>query len=248
MGGNTGSELSGVGVLSMWIVERHSGHVYFNDERVNQLGASEVLLLECLIASVGQVKNKHDLLDFAWPKKIVAPNSLTVAIKNIRKVFSMKTTTLEIKTHHGKGYSLHGDLQEISIVDEFSESTTLEVEISGSMDGIIEEESVTFVDVIDDDSKMGISERNSGKNKIKSLLVTLIILVIMSASVVVWGYDKKVYCEEIISGSVVCGTRVLHEKEINIIKEHILSQKEKASKYVYGYNYTPKNIVVYSVI
>ncbi|MBS4687047.1 winged helix-turn-helix domain-containing protein [Aeromonas sobria] len=132
----------------MWVIERSCGNVYFSNERVGQLGSSEVVVLEYLIDNLGQLKEKGELLDFAWPQKIVSPNSLTVAIKNIRKVFSVRKCALEIRTHHGKGYSLHGDVSEVTIVDEFASVSIeqVETERSDAVSGLTDTTSIARVE------------------------------------------------------------------------------------------------------
>ncbi|MGL4751478.1 MAG: winged helix-turn-helix domain-containing protein [Aeromonadaceae bacterium] len=227
----------------MWVIDHSNGYVYVGEDRVGQLGASEILVLQCLMEDVGQLKEKDALLDYAWPQKVVAPNSLTVAIKNIRKVFSVKPCSLEIKTHHGRGYSLSGDVSEVSIVERLPEKG------DGNLSVVVSNTDASIVVKQNESRKFN---ANSLLSWVRYIFLLIVLFFFIFVSALVWGYDKKLYCEEIVPNVKVCGTRVLNAKDKEQMKSgidvHSKSLERRYSLYVYGYNYSPKNFVYYSVL
>lgn len=91
----------------MWTLDLISGDLKFNQIKVGRNNQTETLVLACLISNKGALVTKESLLDVGWPGKFVAPNSLTVAIKNIRKLLSNAKSDIYIETVHRKGYILH---------------------------------------------------------------------------------------------------------------------------------------------
>lgn len=84
-----------------------TGEILDSQGRVlGRLNSSEALIVEYLSKASPSIIDKNVLLDFAWPKKIVSPNSLNVAVKNIREVFESKCMIDDIiQTHVKKGFS-----------------------------------------------------------------------------------------------------------------------------------------------
>lgn len=92
-----------------------TGSVKYNGELVVRLGQSETLVLSALIVHSGELLTKDKLLDIGWPNKIVAPNSLTAAIKQIRKAIKHEVL---IETVYRRGYILHNSANTpISIIN-----------------------------------------------------------------------------------------------------------------------------------
>lgn len=91
----------------MFSLNLETGDLIWNDSVVAQLSVSEAQVLQCLMDSRGELVTKEMLLDVGWPNKVVQPNSLTVAIKNIRKALANIAIDVSIETRHRKGYIYH---------------------------------------------------------------------------------------------------------------------------------------------
>ncbi|HIF9078521.1 TPA: winged helix-turn-helix domain-containing protein [Photobacterium damselae] len=77
---------------------------YTADEITTKLSASETKILQYLIDNNGEIVSRETLLEIGWPEKIVVPNSLNVAIANLRKAF--KTKNEIIITIKGAGFTV----------------------------------------------------------------------------------------------------------------------------------------------
>lgn len=232
----------------MWVIDRGSGYVFFNNDRVGQLGTSEILVFQFLSENLDALKSKNEILDYAWPQKVVAPNSLTVAIKNIRKVFSARPCSIEIKTHHGRGYSLHGDINEVALVEQRHDGLDEKIE-RGDLN--IEPLSPSIVNSTTSQENVSAKFTNLA-SVVKKMVGISLCIMLASAAALVWGYNKKIYCEEIVSSVIACGTRSLNENhKVQLkkqVEEQVASHEERYTRYVYGYNYSPKNLVFYPVM
>ncbi|UXB09951.1 winged helix-turn-helix transcriptional regulator (plasmid) [Aeromonas dhakensis] len=238
----------------MWVIEQSTGYVFFKNERVGQLGTSEILVFQFLSDSLGELRSKTALLDYAWPQKVVAPNSLTVAIKNIRKIFSARPSPIEIKTHHGKGYSLHGDISGIVLVDQRVKSLQEDGSDEENEPDDLSSEPLAWPTTSDVEPQ---TERATKfiswiirvKTMIWISLCAMLCITFALASALLFAYNKPVHCEEIMSNLVVCGITNLHENDKALLKrnieEQITSQGKRYTRYVYGYSYSPKKLVFY---
>lgn len=95
----------------------HSGGV-----TETRLSSAESLILVELLEQAGQICSKDWLLNVGWEGKPISPNSLTVAIANLRRYLSSPTPEVEIRSIPKKGYmlSLFVPLRErvIEVVDD----------------------------------------------------------------------------------------------------------------------------------
>ncbi|EAS42597.1 helix-turn-helix domain-containing protein [Photobacterium profundum] len=73
-------------------------------ESTTKLSASETKVLQYLIENNGEIITREKLLEIGWPNKVVVPNSLNVAIANLRKAF--KTKIEIIITIKGAGFTI----------------------------------------------------------------------------------------------------------------------------------------------
>ncbi len=73
-------------------------------DNISKLSTSECYILQYLIEHSGEIVKRNTLLDVGWPNKIVVPNSLNVAIANIRKALRHKADL--IITIKGCGFTL----------------------------------------------------------------------------------------------------------------------------------------------
>lgn len=243
---------------AMWCIERTTGTVFYKNEIVGQLSTSEVILLSCMLKEPSRVFTKDELLDLGWPGRIVAPNSLTVAIKNIRKVFGYRPSQLNIKTKHGEGYALLLPVEnEIAIVDQYPVPVENEIVIVDQYPALApdvdNEESISIADEkeliekksfgnVHGDKKF---ERNGSvflRMKLPAMVGLFFSLLLLNIVVVI--YDKKIYCET-IGGVLFCGTRPLAYSEKLRLQNGQIDIDRNVVKYVYGYNYTTKNMVFY---
>lgn len=91
----------------MLLLCAETGSVKYNDQLVARLGQSETLVLSTLIQHAGELLTKDRLLDLGWPNKVVAPNSLTAAVKQIRKALKLIEQDVFIETVYRRGYIFH---------------------------------------------------------------------------------------------------------------------------------------------
>ena len=75
--------------------------------RVVRLSSAESLIFSYLLDHQDEVCDKDLLLDIGWLGRPISPNSLNVAIANIRRHFASSPQTLDIRSTPKKGYSLH---------------------------------------------------------------------------------------------------------------------------------------------
>ena len=75
--------------------------------RVVRLSSAESLIFSYLLDHQDEVCDKDLLLDIGWLGRPISPNSLNVAIANIRRHFVSSPQTLDIRSTPKKGYSLH---------------------------------------------------------------------------------------------------------------------------------------------
>ncbi|KAB0672871.1 transcriptional regulator [Aeromonas veronii] len=75
--------------------------------RVVRLSSAESLIFSYLLDHHDEVCDKDLLLDIGWLGRPISPNSLNVAIANIRRHFTSSPQTLDIRSTPKKGYSLH---------------------------------------------------------------------------------------------------------------------------------------------
>lgn len=80
--------------------------VYADSECLGSLNQSEINILLCLKNAEGNAVSRDELLSFGWPNRIVVPNSVNMAIKNIRDVFSKYYESPVIITTPKEGYTL----------------------------------------------------------------------------------------------------------------------------------------------
>ncbi|OEC46523.1 transcriptional regulator [Aeromonas sp. DNP9] len=75
--------------------------------RVVRLSSAESLIFSYLLDHHDEVCDKDLLLEIGWLGRPISPNSLNVAIANIRRHFTSSPQTLDIRSTPKKGYSLH---------------------------------------------------------------------------------------------------------------------------------------------
>src|SRR6187401_525188 len=95
-------------------------------------------LLVCLARQAGRVVSKTDLIDTVWPDVIVTEDSLTQAVREIRKALG-DAGTATIRTVAGRGYFLDPGMPDASVAlpggDETPIATLLFADRTPGSDG-----------------------------------------------------------------------------------------------------------------
>ncbi|KAE9625322.1 helix-turn-helix domain-containing protein [Aeromonas veronii] len=226
----------------MWYIERMTGTVFYKHEVVGQFGSSEVSLLSGMLEEPSRIFTKDELLDLGWPGKIVAPNSLTVAIKNIRKVFGYRPSKCSIETKHGQGYILHLPLEnEITIVDHNPVSAQTQ---SNNENNSVVDELEPAVKTTAENIDYKIKKRGLIFTLLKLMAMVGLFFLLLFVSVAIIIYDKKTHCEN-INGIKFCGSRPLTFGERTRLQNSQVNIDKNVDRYIYGYNYTTQNMVFY---
>ncbi|MGC3962672.1 MAG: winged helix-turn-helix domain-containing protein [Rhodocyclaceae bacterium] len=77
-----------------------------DEETCVRLSGAEVAILEQLLGNEGVLQGKDELLSIGWSGRPVSPNSLPVAIANLRRHLQGSPPELEIRTLPREGYLL----------------------------------------------------------------------------------------------------------------------------------------------
>ncbi|MFM5636342.1 transcriptional regulator [Aeromonas veronii] len=95
---------------SMLVFDRISGRIFCNETEIGRLNYSDRLIFELLISERNKIVHKDVLLATGWPERIVVPNSLTIAIRNIRGALERAGIYNEPETIPKMGYRLSLDV------------------------------------------------------------------------------------------------------------------------------------------
>ncbi|WP_141395022.1 winged helix-turn-helix domain-containing protein, partial [Enterobacter hormaechei] len=79
--------------------------IHYHDKMIGRINFSECEILKALLQNQGVVVSRTQLLEVAWPGKIVSSNSVSMAIKNLRECFTSQGFDDVIITHVKKGFS-----------------------------------------------------------------------------------------------------------------------------------------------
>ncbi|NEX73589.1 winged helix-turn-helix domain-containing protein [Aeromonas rivipollensis] len=226
----------------MLLLDTDSGDVLWNDSLMSRVGASEALVLSAFIKSPGVLILKDDLLDIGWPDKFVAPNSLAVAIKNLRRILQLTASDkLFIETVHRKGYIFHCN------------GITCE-----SIQGARKNEPLPKIENFEPEQELNLNgKKAAGKSKNEgadsTLLIFLSVFRRMSfymafsfftiLAVLIHGSKKNVECYHINNASL-CGLFILDEESKKVIKSKV---GEQNGEYVYGYEKKLSDIEIYKM-
>ncbi|MBL0609856.1 winged helix-turn-helix domain-containing protein [Aeromonas jandaei] len=194
-----------------------SGELIWDGTVIAQLSSSEIQVLQCLLERADELVEKEILLEAGWPSKVVQQNSLTVAIKNIRKALAEITDGPIIETRHRKGYIFHPaashNIALDSSIDNFSSN----------------QESST--EAISSDS---IHEQNIYK---PSAILANIIFYSAFTALALWSLfittlDTPIHCNKINKANL-CGYSELSDADIKYIEQTV---GESEGTYLYGYD------------
>ncbi|MGY3863529.1 winged helix-turn-helix domain-containing protein [Aeromonas lacus] len=90
----------------MVYVDQFTGSVFNGDSVIGHLNQNELAIIKCLIEREGEVVSKDALLVVGWPGRIVVPNSVNMAIRNIRTILTKVTNEPLVVTLPREGYRL----------------------------------------------------------------------------------------------------------------------------------------------
>lgn len=221
---------------NMLLLDTNSGDVRWKTNIVARIGMSETLVLSSFINRPGSLILKDELLDIGWPDKFVTPNSLAVAIKNIRKILAaISCDDLFIETVHRKGYIFHCD----GVLCECSQgSYDIEVDLQPNI--YIDE----GLNVNDDshhilDKGMGILPFTS----VIKVVSYIIFFCFFVTSVMIYKSKANISCYN-IKNARVCGLFMLDKKSKNIIQEQV---GNRDGEFIYGYEKKLSDIKIYKI-
>ncbi|MBM0417047.1 winged helix-turn-helix domain-containing protein [Aeromonas veronii] len=194
-----------------------SGELIWDGTVIAQLSSSEIQVLQCLLERPDELVEKEILLEAGWPSKVVQQNSLTGAIKNIRKALAEITDGPIIETRHRKGYIFHP-------------AANQNIEFDSSIDNLASnQESPT--EAISSDS---INEQNIYKPG--AILANIIFYSAFTAlalwSLFITTLDTPIHCNKINKANL-CGYSELSDTDIKYIEQTV---GESEGTYLYGYD------------
>lgn len=91
--------------IAPYAIDLISGEITQDDECLIRLGGAETRLLTALVEANGDPVSRQALLEHGWPGKVVGPNSLNVAIANLRRSLP---PPLQLITLPKFGYRIEG--------------------------------------------------------------------------------------------------------------------------------------------
>ncbi|MGL6607841.1 winged helix-turn-helix domain-containing protein [Aeromonas hydrophila] len=238
----------------MWLLDINSGDISRDGNKVARLNSSETNILVLLISNHGSLVSKDLLLDCGWPQKFVAPNSLTVAIKNIRKSLCLSQATAYIETVHRKGYIFHDADSgfEIVNIDPLSNKESLVNNDSSNISQVSSGYEVNIEDEVASDHACAscgdVDLRPTHKKyfwgmKVLALFFCVAYIFFSMLAIYIYTSTKELICYD-IDGSSVCGLFELKKRTFDNVKQQVVSEP---GKYLYGYTKDLKTIEVYRI-
>lgn len=194
-----------------------SGELIWDGTVIAQLSSSEIQVLQCLLERPDELVEKEILLEAGWPSKVVQQNSLTGAIKNIRKALAEITDGPIIETRHRKGYIFHP-------------AANQNIEFDSSIDNLASNQE-SSTEAISSDS---INEQNIYKPG--AILANIIFYSAFTAlalwSLFITTLDTPIQCNKINKANL-CGYSELSDTDIKYIEQTV---GESEGTYLYGYD------------
>lgn len=194
-----------------------SGELIWDGAVIAQLSSSEIQVLQCLLERPDELVEKEILLEAGWPSKVVQQNSLTGAIKNIRKALAEITDGPIIETRHRKGYIFHP-------------AANQNIEFDSSIDNLASNQE-SSTEAISSDS---INKQNIYKPG--AILANIIFYSAFTAlalwSLFITTLDTPIHCNKINKANL-CGYSELSDTDIKYIEQTV---GESEGTYLYGYD------------
>ncbi|WP_421307203.1 winged helix-turn-helix domain-containing protein [Aeromonas veronii] len=238
-----------------------SGELTWHGKQLARLSRSETLLLEHFITHAELLLSQDNLLDAGWPQTIVAPNTLVVAIKNIRKHISK--TKASIETIHRRGYIFHTGDCTVCVINTMSNPVNAETVMSspGTL-GLhhhknINEDYNPHINTLEDTKKDSVIETEhleSFKNKSRILFQSfslklrrgvfyIVLAVTIIGCLTIRSLKHEWFCYRLDNANV-CGIFKLSDSQISIIKNEI---NNSDGDFLYGYENDFTTIKIYKI-
>lgn len=216
----------------MIFLNESSGELIWDGAVIAHLSPSEIQVLQCLLDNPDELVEKEVLLEAGWPSKVVQQNSLTVAIKNIRKTLAEITDGPIIETRHRRGYIFHPAM-----------NSNKNVESDMSIDDIVVDQE-TSIEIIKPDYS---HERNIHIHKVGSILANIIFYsaftVLALWSLFITTLDTPIICNKVNKANL-CGYSELSDDDIKKIEQTV---GESEGSYLYGYDKELGNLQIHKM-
>ncbi|MBL0665615.1 helix-turn-helix domain-containing protein [Aeromonas jandaei] len=230
-----------------------SGDVKWNSEVIARLSKSETLIFAALLKKLNQFSSKEELIEEGWPNKFVSPNSLAVAIKNIRKVLQETDGVFNIETVHRRGYILHGETDKVQSnmiaqqppVDSSENKYEINTE-SKTTESCSEnvDDAIIYMAKVNEKSIAQKRHSNYLKKIFIKILSSLYCVAILSLSIIYFFSSGELYCYQLNEKTKICGVFELNKSKQQSIADNI---PKKSGIYLYGYDNNDQDIKVHSV-
>ncbi|MNQ77393.1 hypothetical protein D3C85_922580 [compost metagenome] len=238
-----------------------SGELTWHSKHLARLSRSETLLLEHFITHAELLLSQDNLLDAGWPQTIVAPNTLVVAIKNIRKHISK--TKASIETIHRRGYIFHSGDCTVCVINTMSNPVNAETVMShpGTL-GLHHQKNINenynhHINIPEDtktDTVIETESLESFKNKSKILLQSfsskfkkgvfyIVLAVSIIGSLTVHSLKNEWFCYRLDNANV-CGIFKPSDSQISTIKNET---NNSDGDFLYGYENNLTTIKIYKI-
>lgn len=197
----------------------HSGELLVNGSTTAQLSSSEILVLQCLMAQPEKLILKEMLIDTGWPGKVVQQNSLTVAIKNIRKALAEITDGPIIETRHRRGYIFHPAV---------SATENIECDVS-LLDFSVDKK--TSTEIIKPNYSHWQKLSNIG-SVIVGIIFSIVFMLMALWSLFITTLDSPIIRSKIKKANL-CGYSELSDHDVKCIEKKVSASE---GTYLYGYD------------
>ncbi len=202
----------------MLLLKKESGELFYNSVRLGRLNVSEANILICLYEYKDTLISRDTLLEIGWPKRVVTPNSLSMAIKNIRSCLEKANLDDVVVTHIKKGFSWNAsyflEVVDVSPQHLHAQKSILHTESTATH---IEPPAISYVHEIDSQIKeesnikpsikdgfQQSTERGHVKNNISIAFMVFLIMISMAIVMFYDIYWTRVSCYS-VNDAKLCG-------------------------------------------
>lgn len=236
-----------------------SNSLFWRGLVVGKVSSSEVLILSVFFDKPNTLILKDNLLDVGWPNKIVAPNSLSVAVKNIRRLIALIDINVYIETVHRKGYIFHCDgvllevgsmSNDLTLQHEESQADNTSLDIKEKLNDEVSSEVMANGNLnahsIENRSKdhRGRLEYNlKFTHLMKACMFFVFFVFIFRLSFFMFNASKPMTCYE-LGARKVCGLFSLNQEDMVELEFKI---NEENGFFIYGYKGDLFDVEVFKV-
>lgn len=94
------------------VFDEHRLELRVNDQLIH-LERRQIRLLSHLLRNAGTVVTKQELLQSAWPQRVISDSALTSTIAKLRRLLGPELAR-QLKTVHGYGYCWQGPVRQLA--------------------------------------------------------------------------------------------------------------------------------------